>query len=272
MSLGTLRTSFLDRAFFPRVTSSCFRSSRRGLVEATHPSPGWFVSSMLWREVCMPVYWSHAARRSHMLTTVSFQFLASASCMSSSHVWHSQNCLALARDRRVMALVVSSCFIHLAMCAWSVWLRMGIGVGYCRRPSSVGPTKGREAVDFGRCHVSLGTSRTSSLDRVFFPRVISSCFRSSRRGLVAVAHPSPGWIVSSKLWKEVCMPVYWSHAARRRHMLPTVSSQFLASASWMNSVHVWHSQDCLALARARCVMTLVVSSCFMHLTRCAWSV
>ena len=90
-----------------------------------------------------------------MFSVVSSQFLASASWMSSAHDVQSHVCFARARASRMMSLVVSSCCVHLVMWAWSVWPRVGIGVGYCSSPSSVGPVKGREAVDFGRCQAAL---------------------------------------------------------------------------------------------------------------------
>ena len=103
----------------------------------------------------MPVYWSHAARRSHMLSSVSSHSLASASCMSSVQDRHSHVCLTLARASLRIAHVVSSCLVHLAMWAWRVWPKIGMGVGFWRRPSSVGPTKGRETVESGRRHAVL---------------------------------------------------------------------------------------------------------------------
>ena len=41
------------------------------------------------------------------------------------------------------------------MWAWRVWPKIGMGVGFWRRPSSVGPTKGRETVENGRSHAVL---------------------------------------------------------------------------------------------------------------------
>jgi hypothetical protein len=67
----------------------------------------------------MPVYWSHAARRSQTLLRVSSQSLASASCMSSVHDRQRQACLTLARASLMIALVVSSCLVHLVMWTWS---------------------------------------------------------------------------------------------------------------------------------------------------------
>jgi hypothetical protein len=116
-----------------------------------------------------------------------------------------------------------------------------------------------------RSHVLLGMSSTPLCLCASLPRVVSSCFLSSLRGLVTAAHPSPWGIWSSKLWKEVCMPVHWSHEARRSQMLSRVSSQSLVSVSCMSSVHERHSQVCLALARVSLRIALVVSSCLVHL-------
>jgi len=153
--LGRSKTPRCWRASLPRAASSRFLSSLRGLVAAAHPSPWGLWPSMLWKEVYMPVYWSHAARHSQILSRVSSQSLASASCMSSVHDRHNQVCLALVRANRRIAHVVSSCLVHLAMWAWRVWPRIGMGVGCWRRPSSVGPMKGREAVELGRSHTVL---------------------------------------------------------------------------------------------------------------------
>ncbi len=151
---GMSNTPRCLRAFLPNV-SSCFLSSLRGLVAAAHPSPWRFWSSILWKEVTMPVYLSHAAKSNQILSRVSSHSLASVSCMSSVQDRHSQACLALARASLRIAHVVSSCLVHLAMWACSVWPRIGMGVGFWRRPSSVGPTKGREAVESGRRHAVL---------------------------------------------------------------------------------------------------------------------
>ena len=58
-----------------------------------------------------------------------------------------------------------------------------------------------------RSHVSTGMSKIPRCWRGFLPSTRSSCFRSSLRGLVAAAHPSPWRFRSSILWKEVSMPV-----------------------------------------------------------------
>jgi hypothetical protein len=123
-----------------------------------------------------------------------------------------------------------------------------------------------------RSHVSSGMSRTFRCWRAFLPSTFSSRFLSSLRGLVAAAHPSPWRFWSSMLWKEVSMPVYLSHAARRSQILSRVSSHSLASASCMSSVQDRHSQVCLALARASLRIAHVVSSCLVHLAMWAWSV
>jgi hypothetical protein len=117
---GMSNTPRCWRAFLPSAFFSCFLSSLRGLVAAAHPSPWGFWPSMLWKEVSMPVYLSHAARRNQILSRVSSHSLASASCMSSVQDRHIQACLALARASRRIAHVVSSCLVHLAMWAWRV--------------------------------------------------------------------------------------------------------------------------------------------------------
>ena len=103
----------------------------------------------------MTVWWSHASSRSHMFPNVSSQSLAPASCTSSAQDRHSQACFALDRAGRVIACVVSSCFVHRTMCACSVWSRMGMGVGYWNRSSSIGSVKERETVDLGRSQAVL---------------------------------------------------------------------------------------------------------------------
>ena len=105
----------------------------------------------------MTVWWSHAASRSHMFPSVSSQSLAPVSCTSSAQDRHSQACFALTKTGRVIVFVVSSCFVHRTMCAYSAWPRMGMGVGYWDRTSLIGSVKGRETVDLGRCQAVLYT-------------------------------------------------------------------------------------------------------------------
>ena len=125
-----------------------------------------------------------------------------------------------------------------------------------------GPTSLRaRSPSHRRSHVSSEMDSTPRCWRAFFPRVVSNCFLNSLRGLVAAAHPSPWGLWLSMLWKEVSMPVYWSHAARRSHMLSSVSSHSLASASCMSSVQDSHRHVCLALARTSLRIAHVVSSC-----------
>ena len=103
----------------------------------------------------MTVWWSHTGSRSHMFPNVSVQSLTPTSCMSSAQGRHRQACFALARASRVIAFVVSSCFVYRTMCVCSVCPMMGRGVGYWIRSSSIGPVKERETVDLGRSQAVL---------------------------------------------------------------------------------------------------------------------
>jgi hypothetical protein len=179
----------------------------------------------------------------------------------------------------MVGMVVCHCCVALPLAgrsAWGIW----IGVRRLVRQTVLwfarhrcGPASLRaRSSSHRRSHVLSGMSSTPRCWRVFLPRVFSSCFLSSRRGLVAAAHPNPWGLWPSMLWKEVSIPVYLSHAARRSQILSRVSSHSLTSASCMSSVQDRHSQACLALARTSRRIAHVVSSCLVHLAMWAWRV